>query len=150
MVHFHLCFHISPHFLPLLSMPLPPLHPQTHTDISPTHTKDANTAIVMKNVKPIAWTGRRINCQLYRNGYLYAIQRDVPPNSSAYFALSHKLTFGIVMTQCIEPGTILPLSQVQYQWYLDMTEYVGCQLLTVSVEFNKCSGEFVFSETQQC
>lgn len=112
--------------------------------------KEAPAAIVVKNTKPAAWPGHRIDCLVYRNGYLYTSQKDVPPNSAAYFALSHEVTMGIVGSQCIEPGTNLPLSLVQYQVCLNMADYVGCRLLTVTVEYNKCSGEFIFSETQWC
>lgn len=107
--------------------------------INPGHT------IVLKNVKPRAWSGLPYDFGLYKGGKLLVTQQDVGVGSQAVFQLTPKLYFGVVKD--IRIGTVFKsLSITQNYFCVDLNDFANG--LIVYLDMNPASGEYIFRAEQ--
>lgn len=105
---------------------------------TPTHESDS---IIIKNVKPRAWSGQPYNFGLYKCGKLVITQTDVGVGSQAVFDITPKLFFGVVTNMAVGKA-IGSLSCTQNHFEVDLCRYRNG--LVVTLEQNRSSLEYNF------
>ena len=131
----------NPVLVTTVLLPLPPC-----TELSPARNTEKRVVII-QNSKPVAWCGRKVDCLLYRDGYVCVQQASIPPATVTELPLSHELGWGVIRSY-LEPGTTMDsLHELQYHWCVDMEECVCCKQLVVTLEYCETTGEYSFTSS---
>ena len=98
--------------------------------------------VVVKNLKPPGWSGRKYNIGLYKSDNLLVVKENFPVGEGARLNLETKLYFGIVKSKiCL--GQTISGEEISVLTPFDITEYLGGLQVTLSAEAN--SGKHSFS-----
>ncbi len=106
---------------------------------------DGRGVIVVNNVRPDSWAGRRYDFGLYKGNRRIIVQPQVGVSGSASLSLTTMLSFGIVRsTDSLADGDIInSLDSIQYKTDVDITKYPTG--LTITLTYDSANGMFTFT-----
>ena len=100
-----------------------------------------NSSIVIKNIDPRSWTGRKFDVGIYKNNQPFAVHPNLEVGSQVEFTLQDKVYFGVVQNMSI--GEIFQsLNQITAPTEFDLTQYPNG--ITVTLSESQDGGKYSF------
>lgn len=105
-------------------------------------SENPNKSVVVKNIAPLSWSGRKFDVELYKFDRLFAIQPDVHVDSQVDFVLEPKLYFGVGRNMRVGQ-TFSSMQITSATTMFDLTQYPNG--LIVTLKQMPGGGKYVFS-----
>ena len=104
-----------------------------------------NNSIVIRNVDPKSWTGRKFDVGVYKANRLLTVERGVNISSQVDFELQPKLYFAVVRNFVV--GKIFTMDQITSHMELfDLSKFPDGIVVTLTQE--PVGGKYTFSAAQ--